>query len=340
MIEMIIRGKLYTQVFSKIEWSGGLKGTSRILNVDFPVDEITEIDLGDDVEFKLDTTRTLFVGKIFKITKRGESRIANFIAYDHSIYLNKNKFIKNYYNKMPSDIVKEICKELNLTVGRLPIDSVKCSFPAIDRSGYEIILAAYTIQHNKDKKIYSVVCNGKDIEVVDQGVLLEGVILDSYNNAREASYSKSIENIVNQIVVYKTEKENVQIINKVSNEEDKKKYGLFQDVVEYTRDMNNIFDANSMLKTVQETGDITVDGDVDLMSGYSVAINEHRSGLMGNFLIASDTHTWTSTGYSTRLSLDFQNLMDEIDFEKYEKKKSVKKVTTGTIDSGSPVDAT
>lgn len=336
MIEMTIKGVLYKQLFTKVEWSGGLKGTSRIINVDFPIEEIPNIEVGDDVKFKLDTTKNLFTGKIFKITKKGESKIANFVAYDPSIYLNKNKFIKNYHNKMPSEIVKEICKELNLKVGRLPINTVKCTFPAIDRSGYEIILAAYTIQHNKDKKIYSVVCNDGVIEVVDQGVLLEGVILDSYKNTRSSSYTKDIENMVNQIVVYKTEKEKVQIINKVSNEEDKKKYGLFQNIVEYTRDMNNIFDANSMLKTIQEIGDIVVDGDVDLMSGYSVAINENKSGLMGNFLIATDTHTWTSTGYSTRLTLDFQNLMDIISFEKYEKKKSVKKVT---VDSGSEYDA-
>ncbi len=57
MIEMTIKGVLYKQLFTKVEWSGGLKGTSRILNVDFPIEEMPNIEVGDDVKFKLDTTK-------------------------------------------------------------------------------------------------------------------------------------------------------------------------------------------------------------------------------------------------------------------------------------------
>lgn len=154
MIVIIINDIEYSKYFKRVEWSGGINGSSRVLKVNYEHDKIKP-KLGDKVEFKLDDTKTLFLGKIFEITSNANKTVNTFKCYDASIYLNKNKFVKNYFNRVPSEIVKEICGELSLNVGELPVDKVKCTFPALGRSGYEIILAAYTIQHNKDKLIYS-----------------------------------------------------------------------------------------------------------------------------------------------------------------------------------------
>ena len=80
--------------------------------------------------------------------------------------MNKNNFVKNFFQKKPSEILKEICGELNLKVGKIPKDEVTCTYPAIDRSGYEIILNAYTIQHRKNKKVYSIISNEQAIDTV------------------------------------------------------------------------------------------------------------------------------------------------------------------------------
>lgn len=321
MVEIKINENIFKKKFNRIEWSGGIHGSSRKLNVDFQTTENIKVNVGDSVEFKLDNTEILFKGRIFTVEKNTDNKNINFIAYDNSIYLNKNFFIKNYFNRVPSEIVKEICGELGLEVGRLPKDKVKCTFPAIDKSAYQIILAAYTIQHNKDKAIYSVSCDNGKIEIGDQGVLLEDLELDSYNDLRSTRYSESIEDMVNQIIVYKTEKEKQQIIDKVANEEDKKKYGIFQDVIEYTKDMNNIFNARDMLKGKQSYANVISNGNPDLIAGYSVAIKEHNTGLIGSFLIKNDTHIFQDGDYYTNLELIFDNVMDKVDLEKKEKKK-------------------
>lgn len=323
MIVITINGIEYAKCFQKVEWSGGINGSSRVLQVQYEYNKIKP-KLGEKVEFKLDDTKILFLGKIFELTSNANKTVNTFKCYDASIYLNKNKFIKNYFNRVPSQITKEICGELGLNVGELPQDKVKCTFPAIGRSGYEIILAAYTIQHNKDKVIYSLVCNGEKIEIIEQGILLEGVTLNTKLGIRGAEYTESLENMINQIVVYKTEKEKQQIIDKVANEEDKKKYGLFQDVVEYTKDMNNIFNARDMLKGVKRSGNIRVGGNPNLQSGYRVAIEEVNSGFIGSFLIESDSHVFENGDYYTSLNLIFENVMDKIDFEKNKNKSKSK----------------
>lgn len=324
MWELEINGNRFKNQFQRIEWSGGIKGTSRVLEVEYDEDMPVKMEVGASIVLLHDNER-LFRGRIFTIERNATKGTFHLKAYDDSIYLNRNRFVKNYYNQMPSEILKQICGELGLTLGKFPKDKVKCSFPAIDKSGYEIILNAYTIQHKKDKEIYSVVCNDGKIEIAHQGVILEDVLLDSREDIMEAKYSQSIEDMINQIVIYKTDKEKLQIADKVANEEDKAKYGLFQNVMEYEEDVNNIYNAREMLKGLQNKATIHVIGDVNLQSGYCVAIQERKTGLIGTFLIERDMHVIEQGRYTTNLDLSFENKMDKAEFEEYKKKKEKKK---------------
>lgn len=324
MWEIIINGERIARRFTHLQWSGGIKGTSRVLEMEYDDDTATKIEIGSPV-FLLKDNERLFQGKIFTIDRFATKGTFSFKAFDDSIYLNRNRFVKNIYNQTPSQILKMICGELGLVVGKFPPDKVKCSFPAIDKSGYEIILQAYTIQHKKDKQIYSVVCNDGKIEIAHQGIILEDMKLDSRNDIQEAQYSQSIEDMINQIIIYKTDKEKLQILDKVSNDSDKNKYGVFQNVMEYSEDVNNIYDAREMLKGLENKANITVIGDVNLQSGYMVAVEEYRTKLIGTFLIERDTHIVENGNYYTNLELSFENKMDKVEFEEYKKKKEQKK---------------
>lgn len=312
----------YKNIFTKIIWNGGINGTSRKLEVEYLKDELL-INLGDQVEFYYDG-ELLFVGKCFFLNRKGETKIQSFYCYDDSIYLNKNRFVKNFFRKKPSEIFKEICGELNLKIGSIPKDVVACTYPAIDRSGYEIILNAYRIQHEKTKKIYSVVCNDGLIEIVEQGSFAD-VLLTSKNNIQSSLYEQNIENLINQIVIYKTENDKMQIIDKVENIEDKKKYGIFQSVLEFEKDSDSINNAREMLKSVESSARIRCLGNILLQSGYNIGLEEPNTGLVGNFLVKSDTHIFEGSNYYCDIELAFENVMDKIEFESKEKKKKTKK---------------
>lgn len=314
MLLIKINEKIYSKIFKRIEVSGEIKGTSRILRVEYLKDKI-QLKLGDTVQFYIDSKR-VFIGKVFDNSINTTELTGQFIAYDDSIYLNKNHFIKNYTSKIPSEIVKEICGELGLKVGNLPRDKVKCTFPMIDRTGYEIILAAYTIQHNKDKKIYSVVCNDGKIEVVNEDMVLD-IVLDSKRDIRNSKYSETIKNMINQIIIYKIGNTK----EKISNEENKKEYGLFQKVMRYHNDMNNLFNAREMLRGKEQSAFISVNGNINLKSGYTIGINEPHSKLIGTFIVQSDRHIWTGDeDYETILELGFEKVMEKIEFDEFKRK--------------------
>ena len=235
----------------------------------------------------------------------------------------QNFFVKNFNKKKPSQILKEICGELKLEVGNLPKDIVDCTYPAVNRSGYQIILNAYTIQHRKDKKIYSIVSNDGKIEVIEQGAMAD-VLLHSEQDIKSSKYGEDIEKMVNQIVIYKTEKEKQQIVDKVENKEDKEKYGLFQKVMQYDKDRDNISNAKEMLKSVEKTGNITCLGNVLIQSGYSIGIHEPHTNLVGSFLVKNDTHIWENDVYYCDVELAFENVMDKTEFEDKPKSKKSK----------------
>lgn len=316
-VKIYVNGKEYKNIFIQVIWSGAIHGTARKLEVEYLGDIITEI--GDEIEFSYDDEK-LFVGKVFFHSRKGDTDVKTFYAYDNSIYLNKNNFVKNFFRKKPSEIIKEICGELNLKVGKIPQDEVTCTYPAIDRSGYEIILNAYTIQHRKNKKIYSIVSNDKAIDIVEQGTHAD-VLLTSADNISTSSYEESIENMINQIVIYKVENEKQQILNKVENSEDKKKFGLFQQVMQYEKDVDNIANAKDMLKSVEKSAKLQCLGNVLIQAGYNIGIQEPHSGLVGDFLVKSDAHVFEGETYFCNIELAFENVMDKAEFENKEKVK-------------------
>jgi len=325
MLKIVVNNEEHIKKFERITWKGGINGTSRTLEVRY-LDDSTIAKLGDKVEFYVDEDK-LFIRKVFSVEVTGQSQIKTFSCFDNSIYLNKNYFVKNFNKKKPSQILKEICGELKLEVGNLPKDIVDCTYPAVNRSGYQIILNAYTIQHRKDKKIYSIVSNDGKIEVVEQGALAD-VLLHSEQDIKSSKYGEDIEKMVNQIVIYKTEKEKSQIVDKVENKEDKEKYGLFQKVMQYDKDRDNISNAKEMLKSVEKTGNITCLGNVLIQSGYSIGIHEPHTNLVGSFLVKNDTHIWENDVYYCDVELAFENVMDKTEFEDKPKSKKSKNKKT------------
>lgn len=322
MLKIIVNNEEHVKKFERIIWKGGINGTSRTLEVKY-LDDTSIAKLGDKVEFFLDEDK-LFTGKVFSVEVTGQSKIKTFSCFDNSIYLNKNYFVKNFNKKKPSQILKEICGELKLEVGTVPKDIVDCTYPAVNRSGYQIILNAYTIQHRKDKKIYSIVSNDGKIEVIEQGTLAD-VLLHSEKDIKSSKYGEDIEKMVNQIVIYKTEKEKQQIVDKVENKEDKEKYGLFQKVMQYDKDKDNINNAREMLKSVEKTGNITCLDNTLIQSGYSIGIHEPNTNLVGSFLVKNDTHVWENDVYYCDVELAFENVMDKTEFEDKPKSKKSKK---------------
>lgn len=320
MISIKTNGITYNNIFETVEWCGSIKTSCRTLEVTYLKDK-AKFELGQEIEFIVDGKR-IFIGKIFKISQNTEEETNTIKAYDNAISLNKNNFIENYCNIPPSNIAKNIITRLKIEVGELPPDRTKCTFPALDRTGYEIILMAYKLQAAKDNKVYSVVSENNKISVVEQGTLIPNFSLTSSTNIRQAKYSESIEEMVNKVILYETVDGESKPIGIKENSEEISKYGIFQRVQEQDKNNEAYLQVNNILKGVQESSDLTVDGNIYLMSGFSVPIKvKTLSKLNLTFLIETDRHVWTSNDYVTYITLAFENVMNDVEIDKTAKKK-------------------
>ncbi|MGL5125227.1 MAG: XkdQ/YqbQ family protein [Fusobacteriaceae bacterium] len=327
MLKLIINSISYKDCFLSAEWSGNIKSSARKLQIDFLKGKI-KVAIGDKVEFYVNN-KLIFKGMVYRFETTTSNTQESFTCFDNGIRLNKNSFVKNYYQQLPSEIVKSILGELNLEVGVVPLDSVKCDFPAWNRSAYEIILMAYKIQSNKDKKIYSIVDNLGKIEIIEQGTLIKSSYLSTSENIVSASYSQSIEELVNKVVMYEMKENKPNISGTKENSEDLKKYGVFQQVQEQDKTNVDYLQVQNSLKSMEETASVRCLGDIEFESGYSVPVKiSNISKVNGIFLIESDVHVWSANSYYCDLELTFENVMNDIEVATYpvEKTKKEKKI--------------
>ena len=337
MISIKTNGVTYNNIFETVEWSGSIKTSCRTLEVTYLKDK-AKFELGQEIEFIVDGKK-VFIGKIFKISQNTEEETNTIKAYDNAIMLNKNNFIENFYNIPPSNIAKNILGKSKIEVGELPPDRTKCTFPALDRTGYEIILMAYKLQAAKDNKVYSVVSENNKISVVEQGTLIPDFSLTSSTNIRQAKYSESIEEMVNKVILYETVDGESKPIAIKENSEEISKYGVFQRVQEQDKNNEVYLQVNSILKGVQESSDLTVDGNIYLMSGFSVPIKvKTLSQLNLTFLIETDRHVWTSNDYVTYITLAFENVMNDVEIDVNKKKEDFEVIQQNKDGAGDDYD--
>lgn len=337
MISIKTNRVTYNNIFETVEWSGSIKTSCRTLEVTYLKDK-AKFELGQEIEFIVDGKK-VFIGKIFKISQNTEEETNTIKAYDNAIMLNKNNFIENFYNIPPSNIAKNILGKLKIGVGELPPDRTKCTYPALDRTGYEIILMAYKLQAAKDNKVYSIVSENNKISVVEQGTLISNIFLTSSTNIRQAKYSESIEEMVNKVILYETAEGESKVIATKENSEEISKYGVFQRVQEQDKNNEVYLQVNSILKGVQESSDLTVDGNIYLMSGFSVPIKvKTLSKLNLTFLIETDRHVWTSNDYITYITLAFENVMNDAEIDINKKKEDFEVIQQNKPEAGDDYD--
>ena len=71
----------------------------------------------------------------------------------------------------------------------------------IAKTGYQIIMMAYTEAHKKNDKLYQPIMEGSRLNVIEKGSLIEDFVLDSRVNMINSEYEESIEKWINQVVL-------------------------------------------------------------------------------------------------------------------------------------------
>lgn len=313
-----------SNLIKSASWSGDKEQAARKLEFVMVADDrdtnipVIELANGNLVYGGDDDGNAVFIGKIYNLEKDRAKSEVRVICYDDLYILNKSKTSRKFKDALPEDIAVEICGEMGIKTGNIAKTGVQVSFLANGKSGYQIIQGAYTEAHKKNQKNYQCIMNGTSLDVIEKGTLIEDFALDSSANMTDSIYKESIENIVNRVRVVDDSGNGTDTVD---DEESQSKYGIsIQAVYKLEKDKDVAEEAADLFKEPEREGNVTVLGDYRAVSGYSIAIKDAL--FTGQFWIKSDVHTFKDGFHEMKLTLEFENLMDEVEVEHEKPQKS------------------
>lgn len=312
-MKLLTGGKDIIQLVREITWSGDTKAVSRKLSfVIYQNQKDTlfpnvSIQNGDDIIFQDDNGKNLFGGVIHKVDKKSQEKTITYLAYDLLFYVSKSE-ISKIFDSTPESITKNICNDLNIPTGSIETTNVKVYYPCIQKTAYEAIMIAYTQAGYATGNVYiPLIKDINKLNVIKKGQY-SGVVLEGTYNLEDATYSVTSENVVNKVVITDKEGNAIKTLEDISS---MNKYGTVQKVYKMQDGKDANTEAKALFHALDQSGSVIALGDTRAVSGYSLAVQESKSGLYGLFYIESDSHTFTNGKHEMTLTLAFENTMDE-----------------------------
>ncbi|WP_206168348.1 hypothetical protein [Veillonella sp. VA139] len=316
-------------------WSGSRIQAARKLEFTYtqeprdPNFPVYPVGVGETIKAYSEDGALQFVGNIYSTERKTSASTISVTCYDNMFILSKSKTTKKFTNMTAEDITKSVCAEMGIKVGKLAKTKEKMTFIANNKSGYQIIVMAYTEASKKTGKKYQTMMEGDELDVIEKGSLIEGLVIDQYRNITDSSYKESIENMVNKVMVT-DDKGN--LIRYESNDDHIKRYSMIQEVYKEGKNKNTAEEVKAIFKGPERSGTIDCLGDYDAVSSYSVEIRDVITQLSGKFWIKSDTHTFQNGQHTMKLEIEFENIMNKenLETEENNQKQTAKDVETGS----------
>ena len=215
----------------------------------------------------------------------------------------------------PEAITQAICAELGVKPGNIIAAGVNVSFIASRKSGYQIIMMAYTEAAKTTGKKYHPVMRGDELDIIEKGTLIEKYVADALHNITNSRYKESIEAMVNQILITD---EQGNAVSTQPKPEWIEKYSMIQDVYKNSPKADNAANINAMLKGPERTGSMDLLGDYRVKAPYSITVKEAL--FTGQFWIKSDTHSFENGMHFMKVELEFENIANQEKISDSEKK--------------------
>lgn len=315
------RGKDITQLVHKVTWSGSRTAVAHKLVFQYVQDvrdpnlPVYPIDNGETVHGYDEDGNEVFIGNVYDIEKDVKSSLVTVTAFDHLFILAKSRTTKKFVNMTPEDITTAVCKELGVAVGELAQTRTPVSFIATRKTGYQIIMMAYTEaakklnkdKEEKDKVRYHPVMNGSKLDIITKGTLIEGYEANGLTNLLDSRYKESIEQMVNQILI--TDEQGNQT-GYYKDDDLIKKYSMIQDVYKSDPKKDTQAEVKALIKKPERSAALDCLGDYRVKAPYSIKVKELLLQ-PGQFWIKSDVHTFENGTHMMKLELEFENIANE-----------------------------
>lgn len=266
---------------------------------------LIQIEEGDVLKV-IDKDKVMFQGPVWTKNKQTNGTSIDFTAKDYGIYLKKNKGSYNFTGMTAEAIAKKVCGDYGLQIGSLAITGTPIDRIFRNNSLYDIIMTAYSI--GGGDKFYYAKFEGELFYVLEKGKV-ECEPLENGVNLLTANVSGSLESMVNRVRVYNKED---SLIKEITEAENAELYGFMTEIIRISSDKDDYEKkAKETMKGVERKITVSNFGDSQYMTGRKVTVKEPYTGLTGIFFIDGDIHTWKKGVYTNKLTLNFQNIMDE-----------------------------
>lgn len=322
----IIDGRDVTSLVNAATSSRSKSSCSRTMTINIAQSatdtRIPKIELKTGVPLQFSSDGFNFFGVVSSITVSTESSTADIKAHDMGLYLNRNSVTKKIKGQTPAAAAKALCSRFGIKTGFLEsCGGFTFSRNFVSTSLYSAIMTGYTLASEKTGKMYQMVFDGSIMCVVERGSIIGGVVKPR-QNLMLSSYSESMERIVNRVDMYDSDG------NLVDSVKGDTSYGIMARAITLSDRIDRAY-AEKILRDnkLSRTGTIQIYGNSQCVTGNAILVYEPYTGLYGKFYIDADTHTWRNGLYTAKLTLNFENIMDEQTAGSELKKSSEKQQT-------------
>lgn len=302
-----------TALCKKITWSGDYRSAARTLAYCPVVSAVARFPaaptaLGGAAQFWYGTDLLLDAYNL----ERSRDSLGNTIdvaAYDRGIYLARNSKYLRVSGQTPEAVTAALCAEYGISVGTLAATGVPITRNFMGVSLYKIIMTLYTLAADQTGDKYHMRFRGKSFEVVRMEQTPETILLRPGCNLLSCQTKESASSMINTVSIYD---DNYHLLMTQADSEAVALYGMMQTAIKASGYDDPAAHARQVLAEngLQTTISVLAMGSPKLITGNTVAVEDPSTGLVGLFWIISDTHTWASGVYQTKISLSLEALMD------------------------------
>lgn len=312
-MSILLKHKGKRVYFESLTWSGTDTQCSREMSFTLPANAyrsdigVPKLALGD-VVCLYDGSKQLMAGVVTTREKSAEVGTFSYTAQDFMSYLLRSSATYKFKKHTAEYITKKICGDVK--VQTVDLAKTGYSIPKLiceDMPLYDIMIKAYRKAKGHTGKKYLPIMRGRKVSVIIKGKS-SGVTLTQDSNISGASYSDTVDNMIDRVRIYS---EKGKKLGMVQNKKNVSKYGIYQATYTKEKKVNAKKVAKAMFEGVTKEASVTAIGDVRAVSGYSIRIQDKATGLAGKFYITSDSHTFEGGTHTMTLSLVWKNEMEK-----------------------------
>lgn len=307
-----------SQLYRSVTWSGSYRTCGRQLQVEvfnprelMPGMERLELPLGSMVEMEGEDGALLFYGQVLTRNQPSSSSILSVTALDNGRYMARNKGWYSFKNVAPELAVAQICRDFGIPVGELATTGGKLTRAFQGVYLHQIAATLYNLASEQTGKRYCIRFEGQTLTVRDKWEGLPQLVIAPGANLIDQDTREDASKIYSQVAIYSKEG---KLIRTLDDPESQKAFGTFREIITQTKGEDSGKKAQAILEDngVVQSLSVNCDGDERMVTGRAAALVDAFSGMAGRFWIDSDAHTWRNGVYTTKLELNYRNIMDNV----------------------------